>query len=141
MAQFNTKNQSSTVARRWFTDIDINMNLHPESKDVVLKYDLNAIKRSLRNILQTNHYERPFHPEIGSSVRSLLFENINPITTNILKRAIGEVITNFEPRARLSAIDCFPDIDRNGYEVTIHFYIVNMPGEQVQLETFLERAR
>ena len=71
----------------------------------------------------------------------MLFENMTPVVSNIIARKVEDVITNFEPRARLSAIDCFPDIDRNGYEVTIHFYIVNMPGEQVQLETFLERAR
>tara|TARA_R100000231_G_scaffold125233_1_gene95561 strand:+ start:600 stop:1043 length:444 start_codon:yes stop_codon:yes gene_type:complete len=135
------RTNSASRSSRIYSDLDLNFALTPGKKDVSKKKDIEAVKQSVRNLILTNHYERPFHPEIGSSVRSLLFENINPITTNILKRAIGEVITNFEPRARLSAIDCFPDIDRNGYEVTIHFYIVNMPGEQVQLETFLERAR
>ena len=62
MAQYNSKNKSTRVARRWFTDIDINMTLHPESKDITLKYDINSIKRSIRNLVSTNLFERPFKP-------------------------------------------------------------------------------
>ena len=87
MAQFNTKNKSSRVARRWFSDIDINMAIQPESKDLSLKYDLNAIKRSMKNILLTNHYERPFKPSFGVNLRNMLFE-LASNETKIVKRQI-----------------------------------------------------
>ena len=96
------RTNAASRSSRIYSDLDLNFAVTPGKKDVNKKKDIEAVKQSVRNLILTNHYERPFHPEIGSSVRSLLFENINPITTNILKRAIGEVITNFEPRARLS---------------------------------------
>ena len=81
MAQFNSKNKASRVARRWFTDIDTNMKNHPQTGDVVLKYDLNAIKRAVRNLVSTNPYERPFKPGLGVNLRGMLFELDN---TNII---------------------------------------------------------
>ena len=89
----------------------------------------------------TNHYERPFHPEIGSGISQLLFEPLDPITSNSLTRVIGEVITNFEPRAQVVAVDSRPDPDSNSYEVTISFRVINVPGELVSLTTMLERSR
>ena len=74
MAQYNSKNQSSRVARRWFTDIDINMKNHPQTGDVVLKYDINSIKRAIKNLVSTNLYERPFKPGLGVDLRGMLFE-------------------------------------------------------------------
>ena len=71
MAQFNSKNQSSRVSRRWFTDIDINMSLHPQSGDLVLKYDINSIKRSIKNLILTNQYERPFKPSLGINLSAI----------------------------------------------------------------------
>ena len=68
------------------------------------------------NLILTNHYERPFHPEIGSGVSNLLFEPLDPITANALTRTIGEVIANFEPRARVVSIDARPNLDTNSYE-------------------------
>ena len=68
------KNQNKITARRWYTDIDLNLTPHPSSKDLTLKYDKDAIKRSLRNIMLTNNYERPFRPNFGANLRGLLFE-------------------------------------------------------------------
>ena len=87
MAQFNSKNKSSRVARRWFTDIDVNMTLHPNNKDLALKYDVNAIKRSVRNLLSTNLYERPFKPSIGVNLRGMLFE-LDTTDSIVLKEEI-----------------------------------------------------
>jgi len=84
MAQYNTKNQSSIVSRRFYTDIDINMLNHPQSKDLVLKFDISAIKRSVRNLLSTNNYERPFKPGLGVNLRGMLFE-LNSTPTDVLK--------------------------------------------------------
>ena len=89
----------------------------------------------------TNHYEKPFHPEIGSGVRDMLFEPMTPITANILTRKIQDVIENFEPRAKLIGVRAQPDLDRNAYEVTIEFYVINTPTELVDLTVMLERLR
>ena len=97
MAQFNSKNKASRVARRWFTDIDINMANHPNTKDVVLKYDINAVKRSVRNLLSTNFYERPFKPSLGANLRGMLFE-LDSTDNFVIKEEISSLISNFEPR-------------------------------------------
>jgi len=137
MAQFNTKNQSSTVSRRWFTDIDINMSLHPESNDLVLKYDLNAIKRSLRNILQTNHYERPFKPSFGSNIRAMLFE-LASNETKVIKRRIIDSITKAEPRVIVDDINA--SVQGTSLNLTLLFGIVNNKGRH-QLDVIVERVR
>ena len=135
----NTNN--SKRANRIYKDLDLNFGRNPITNDVNKLTDVEAVKRSVRNLINTNHYERPFHPEIGSNVTSILFEPMNPITANSLTRIIEEVIVNFEPRARLVSVDAKPNLDRNAYEVTISFYVRNIPGELVQLQTLLERSR
>ena len=94
MAQFNTKNKSSRVAKRWFSDIDTNFTLHPQSGDISLKYDINAIKRSIRNILSTSIYERPFKPSLGVNIRALLFE-LDSGQTKLLREEIKRVLERF----------------------------------------------
>ena len=135
------RTNASARAARIYADLNLNFSKHPGTKDLAKKRDIEAVKQSVKNLIMTNHYERPFHPEIGSNVSSILFENMNPVTANILTRAISEVIQNFEPRAKLINVLALPAYDRNGYECTIAFTIVNIPGEMVTLETFLERAR
>ena len=99
------------------------------------------VKSNIRNLILTNHFEKPFHPEIGSGVRDMLFENMTPVTAHILARKIEDVILNFEPRARLVGVRAEPILDRNTYEVTIEFYVVNQPTELVDLSVMLERLR
>ena len=111
------------------------------SKDISKVTDIQAVKRSVRNLVLTNHYEKPFHPEIGSGVRDMLFEPMTPITANILARKIEDVIENFEPRAKLIGVRARPNLDRNEYEVTIEFYVINTPTELVDLTVMLERLR
>jgi predicted component of type VI protein secretion system len=88
-----------------------------------------------------NTYEKPFHPEISSGVRDMLFELMTPVSAAILARKIQDVIENFEPRARLVGVRSIPDYDRNSYSVSIEFYVVNTPTELVDLTIFLERLR
>ena len=88
-----------------------------------------------------NHYEKPFHPEIAYGVRDMLFELMTPVTATILARKIEDVINNFEPRARLISVNALPNLDRNEYEVSIEFYVVNQPTELVDLTIMLERVR
>jgi len=102
--------------------------------------DVEAVKRSVRNLIQTNHFERPFHPEIGGNVRAMLFEPMNPLTALNLQRKVEEVLLNFEPRIKLIQILANPDIDRNSYKLTISFLVIGV-SNPVTVETFLERLR
>ena len=109
--------------------------------DVIRITDIQAVKRSVRNLVLLNHFEKPFHPEIGSGVRDMLFELMTPVTAQILTRKIEDVITNFEPRARLVSVRALPNLDRNAYEVYIEFYVINTPTELVDVSVLLERLR
>ena len=129
----------STNTRRWY-DLDLDFTAHPVTKDIVLKKDVEAVKRSVRNLVLTNPHERPFHPEIGSGITGILFENVSPTTAVVLQSEIRQVITNFEPRVRLIDISVLGDIDKNGYYVTIKFQVINIPNA-VTIELFLERLR
>jgi|TARA_Y100000401_G_C8278373_1_gene202071 phage baseplate assembly protein W len=135
------RTNSSGRSVRVYKDLALSFEKNDNTKDVIVKKDIEAVKQSVRNLILTNHYERPFHPEIGSNVTAILFEPMNPITANSLTRVIEEVIVNFEPRARLVSVDARPNLARNAYEVTISFYVRNIPGELVQLNTLLERSR
>ena len=126
---------------RQYTDLDLFFAKKATSKDISKVTDIQAVKRSIRNLVLTNHYEKPFHPEIGSGVRGILFEPMTPLTAHILTRKIEDVITNFEPRARLISVRAQPKLDRNEYECTVQFYVVNAPTELVDLTVFLERLR
>ena len=126
---------------RQYTDLDLFFGKKTTSKDISKVTDIQAVKRSIRNLVLTNHYEKPFHPEIGSGVRGILFEPMTPLTAHILTRKIEDVITNFEPRARLISVKAIPNLDRNEYECTVQFYVVNAPTELVDLTVFLERLR
>ncbi len=132
---------ASSRSVRLYKDLALSFEKNANTKDVLQKKDVDAVKQSVRNLILTNHYERPFHPEIGSGVSNLLFEPLDPITANALTRTIGEVINNFEPRARVVSIDAQPRLDSNSYEVTVSFRIINIPGELVTLDVMLERSR
>ena len=135
------RTNASSKSVRLYKDIALSFEKNSNTKDIIVKKDIEAVKQSVRNLILTNHFERPFHPEIGSSVTAILFEPMSPITANILQRTISECIVNFEPRARLVSVDANPNLDRNAYEVTINFYVVNIPSELVSLTTLLERSR
>ena len=98
------------------------------------------LKTSVRNLINTNHFERPFHPEIGGNVRALLFEPMTPLTALNLQRKVEEVLNNFEPRAKITQIIADPDIDRNAYRLEIKFYVIGVQNP-ITVETFLERLR
>ena len=126
---------------RIYKDINLNFGIHPVTKQINTLTDAAAVKRSVRNLVQYGFYEKPFHPEIGSGVRDMLFENMTPITAHILARKIEDVILNFEPRVRLVGVRAQPDLDRNLYEVTIEFYVINQPTELQDLSVMLEVLR
>ena len=135
-----TQNTSSRNVRQ-YRDLDLFFGKKSSNSDVQEITDVKAVKRSIRNLVLLNHYEKPFHPEIASGVRDMLFELITPVTAQVLARKIEDVINNFEPRARLVGVTAIPLLDRNAYEVTIEFYVVNTPTELVDLSIMLERLR
>tara|TARA_B110000093_G_C12822217_1_gene347414 strand:+ start:246 stop:695 length:450 start_codon:yes stop_codon:yes gene_type:complete len=126
---------------RQYNDLDLFFSKKSGSNDVTQITDIEAVKRSIRNLVLTNFYEKPFHPEIGSGIRDMLFENMTPITAVVLARKVEDVIENFEPRARLISVRSLPNVDRNEYEVTIEFFVVNAPTELVDMTVFLEVLR
>ena len=141
MAQYDSSTQSTSNRNsRKFKDIDLDFGRNVVTNDVNTVTDVIAIKRSVKNLIQTNFYERPFHPELGCGVRELLFENFTPITGVFIKRKIAEVFGNYEPRVTLNSIRLDDDQDNNRLVVDIYFYIVCIPGPQ-QVSTFLQRLR
>ena len=126
---------------RQYRDLDLFFSRKNGTNDIEKITDIEAVKRSVRNLVLTNFYEKPFHPEIGSGIRDMLFENMTPITAVVLARKVEDVIENFEPRARLIGVRALPNLDRNEYEVTIEFFVVNTPTELVDLTVFLEVLR
>ena len=133
-------NDSDRVVKE-YVDLDLFFGKKRSNSDIQDLTNVKSVKRSIRNLILTNHFEKPFHPEIGSGVRDMLFENMTPVTSHILARKIEDVILNFEPRARLVGVRAEPILDRNSYEVTIEFYVVNQPTELVDLSVMLERLR
>jgi len=134
-------NNDSDRNAQIYKDINLNFSKHPITGDISKLTNVEAVKRSVRNLVNTNFYERPFHPEIGSDVRSILFEPVSPLIADVLKRYVEDVINNFEPRAELISVIVSPDIDRNAYGVTIEFYLVNSPSGLQSVNLFLERLR
>jgi phage baseplate assembly protein W len=136
----SSTNKSKKTVRSFYKDLDLDFTRNVVTNDVVKIEDVNAVKRSVKNLIQTNHYERPFHPELGCGIRELLFENFTPLTGIFIRRKVEEVITNYEPRARLSQVTVNEQPDRNGIEVTVYFYVMNIP-EPVSVSTLLQRIR
>jgi phage baseplate assembly protein W len=108
-----------------YSDIDFTFTIRPGIKDVALSYDNQAVIRSIRNLLLTKHFERPFNPDLGANIDGLLFEPISPITSSLLENEIKTTIQNFEPRAKLHQINVTPNDDRNAYNVYLSFFIEN----------------
>ena len=133
------KNNSARNVRQ-YTDLDLFFGIKTNN-DVNKVTDIQAVKRSIRNLVLLNAYEKPFHPEIAGGVREMLFELMSPMSAQIIARKVELVIRNFEPRARLVGVRATPNLDRNAYELTVEFYIVNAPTELVDLTVMLERLR
>jgi phage baseplate assembly protein W len=123
-----------------FRDFDLAFSSHPNTKDIAVKRDGEAVKQSVKNLILTQYYERPFHSEIGSPVRSLLFDLATPLTANSMKRGIIDVIESYEPRVRLLDVNVNLQDENNACEISITYNIVGF--QTVEDLTFaLERTR
>ena len=132
-----TTNIDST---RNFIDLDLNFAIHPIRKDINTHKAEYAVINSVKNLILTNHFERPFQPEIGSNIRRLLFENIDVILAAQIEREIEETITNFEPRVQISSVVAVAAPEENGYKIRLEFFVINNP-DPITINFFLERIR
>jgi phage baseplate assembly protein W len=123
-----------------YSDLDLDFDIHPNTKQLNTLTSDDAVIRSLKNLIFTSHYERPFHPEIGCKIKNSLFDNIMPSTAITIQNSIKEVVDNFEPRIDLTSVEVVAVPDENAYHVTITFFIVNEPVSR-QVTFFLERIR
>ena len=125
---------------RQFSDLDLNFTPHPVTGDVGFKVDENAIKQAVKNLVLTQNFERPFHSEIGSSLRSLLFEPATHMTKEILRKTISDTITNFEPRVELIGVDINYTLDDTAVNVRVRFKVINT-FTPIDVNLTLERTR
>ena len=141
MAVYDAQLNNDTRGTNLYSDLDLFFGKKSSNNDIQKVDNIQAVKRSIRNLVQLNTYDKPFHPEISGGVREMLFEPMSPITAVIIARKVEDVINNFEPRARLVSVRSIPDLDRNAYEISIEFYVVNAETELVDLSIMLERLR
>jgi phage baseplate assembly protein W len=130
----------TTQVSREYRDLDLNFTIHPIKKDINLLKGEMAVINSLKNLILTGHYERPFQPDLGSNVRKLLFENLDIITASALEREIQQVIRNYEPRVNVISMLVKPNFENNSFSVTIQFSTINR-SEPVSITFQLERLR
>ena len=142
MSAYKDAQANNDISRnvKQYRDLDLFFS-KKSNNDVNKVTDVEAVKRSVRNLMLLNTFEKPFHPEIGGDIRGLLFENMTPLTGAVISRKVEDTILNFEPRARLVGVATTPNFDRNEYNVTVYFYVVNAPTELVEVSQILERLR
>jgi len=131
---------SINTTTRTYKDLDLNFNRHPVTNDVVRRTGNAAIIGALKNLIQTNAYEKPFQPLFGSNLRRLLFEDVSTITADSIRTDIMNCIENYEPRVGIDALRVQANPDENGYNVTLRFFINNLEAP-VTLTMFLEKVR
>jgi phage baseplate assembly protein W len=125
---------------RQYSDINLLFTAHPATADITKKTDEEAVKASIRNLIQTKNYERPFHPEIGCQIYSLLFENYTPIVKQVMKKTIFDVIDKFEPRAQIIDVIIRDKPDENSIDVEVVFKLLNSE-RPITLRTAISRVR
>lgn len=134
--RFTLRRDNTTV----YSDFLTNLNPHPDSKQIITNKNEDAIVRSIKNLILTNRFERPFQPTIGSRINAFLFENMSPQVADAIKAEVEQTITEHEPRARLIDVLVAPVEERNMYVVTVIFYTVNVE-QPITFKVVLERVR
>lgn len=123
-----------------YQDFTLDFAIHPVRKDLVLKSNADAVVQAITHLIQTNHYESPFRPDVGCNIRKLLFENVNEFTARDISRFIQETIENFEPRAKIQSLAVTPNEDENQYNVMLRVFIETFPNP-FTIDIILEKAR
>ena len=130
----------ASIISREYSDLDLNLNIHPIRKDVNKHTGDMAVIHAVKNLLMLNHYEAPFQPDKGSNIRKLLFEQLDNITAIALEREIRQTISNYEPRVNIKNITVNPDLDNNAFQVKLEFYILNTT-DPIKVNITLSRIR
>ena len=135
----------SSLTTFTYRDFSLFFTKNPVTGDVSTLTDVADVKRSVRNLVLTNEFDRPFHPEIASHVRDLLFQPFTAITYNLLKNRIDKVLEIYEPRAKLTRIEIddreFQNLDNNTLSIKIFFTLLNAPTNEENVDIMLERIR
>ena len=126
--------------RKIYSDIDFTFKPLPVTGDIALSYDDQSVIRSVRNLLLTNFYERPFQPNLGSNVNAILFEMSDSLTSNILDNEIRTVIKNYEPRVKINQLIVTPSPDENSFNLSMSFFIGNNT-KPTTVNLLLQRSR
>ena len=135
-----TRMDKASEKKPYYSDFYTNLNVHPQNRRLAKYTNEEAVKRSIRNLILTDKYDRPFQPEIGCRVRSLLFENMSDIIVDEIKKAIRETIETYEPRARVLDVIVRTNELRQSYDVYIYFEVINNVNP-VTINITLYRAR
>lgn len=125
---------------RIFSDISLGFGSNPVTADVVEVRNEDAVKSSIRNLISTKNFDRAFHPEIGCQIHALLFENFNPVTIEMAKRMVFDVLKAYEPRAKILDIQVADRQDENELNITVVFTLINS-DKPVTVTTILNKAR
>ena len=141
-SDYNTSGVHADIVARpvLFSDLPLAFTIHPVHNDIRPITDIAAIQQSVKNLVLTNYYEIPFHPEIGSNVAGLLFENADPFTAEAIKTEIRAVLEKYEPRVRVGAIKVKDESEQNAYQVDITFIIL-ATERVVNIDFYLHRQR
>jgi len=123
-----------------YQDFKKNLEKSPVSADLTVNKDEEAVKESIKNLILTDRGERLMQPNLGASIRGLLFENITPATLKLIQDRVEETINLYEPRAELIDVVAESNIDDNIVRVKIVFYISNIQ-QPITVDVFLERTR
>ena len=123
-----------------YSDLDLNFRPTPSTGDVSVRYDTQAVVSSIRNLLNTNKYDRLFQPDIGSGLNALLFEPVTSITATLIENEIVRVINNYEPRARIYSLVVSAAADQNQFNVSLTVFIANQT-QPTAINLILNRTR
>ena len=134
-----TTNQSKR-SNRIYSDLNLSFTKNPATKDVAKLFDVQAIKRAVKNIILTNKYERPFNSDFGCNLRGFLFENITEPLLVIIKDRVAMAIEKYEPRVTVEDVVVNDDQDKNGLSIMVSF-LINGTEAPVSVSTFLQRVR
>ena len=130
-----------TRISRSFKDISLSFTPHPVTKDLTVIKDANAIKKAVRNLVQTIPRERFFNPNLGTDIRGSLFDFCDFGTASVIEQQIQTTIENYEPRVDNLQIEVFPRPDRNEFEVNIYFDIIGQQFPSQAFQFILEASR
>jgi phage baseplate assembly protein W len=140
LSDYNNSKSKNTSRSRLYSDISLAFPIHPNTQDLGALKDIDAVKNSVKNLVLTNFFERPFQPTIGSNITALLFEPADPFTQSAIRDEVYRVLREHESRVNGVSIEIVDNHDRNSYAVSIKFNVI-FSNERQETNFYLERLR